>query len=81
VADTRSSDVASSLPFTKTVPLDSNAQYYNVTAQLSGAGQVSCTTVVDWDGQSVTQSGQASGGYNLAAAEVCSDFSGGWQTC
>jgi hypothetical protein len=75
-------DSASSLPFTKTVPLDSNAQYYNVTAQLSGAGQVSCKTVVDWDGGSpVTQSGSANGGYNIASAEVCSDFSGGWQTC
>jgi hypothetical protein len=74
-------DSASSLPFTVTVSLDNSALYYNVTAQLQGDGQVSCSTVVDWDGQSVRQSGSANGGYNLASAEVCSDFSGGWQTC
>jgi hypothetical protein len=74
-------DSGSSLPFTVTVSLDSSAQYYNVTAQLQGDGQVSCSTVVDWDGQSVKQSGSAEGGYNIASAEVCSDFSGGWQTC
>jgi hypothetical protein len=74
-------DSASSLPFTTTVPLNSGAQYYNVTAQLQGSGQVSCSTVVNWGGQSVTQTGSANGGYNLASAEICSDFSGGWQTC
>jgi len=74
-------DSASSLPFTTSVPLNSGAEYYNVTAQLQGSGQVSCTTVVNWDGQSITQTGSANGGYNLASAEICSDFSGGWQTC
>jgi hypothetical protein len=74
-------DSADSLPFTKTMPLDPDAQYYNVTAQLSGSGHVSCTTVVDWDGQPVTQSGSASGGYNIASAEMCSDFTGGWEKC
>jgi hypothetical protein len=74
-------DSAGSLPFTKTVPLDSGAPYYNVTAQLSGSGHVSCTTVVEWDGQSVTQSGSASGGYNIASAEMCSAFTGGWEKC
>jgi hypothetical protein len=74
-------DSASSLPFSTSVPLNSGAEYYNVTAQLQGGGQVSCTTVVNWNGQSITQTGSANGGYNLASAEICSDFSGGWQIC
>lgn len=74
------------LPFSATEPLNTKAQYFNITAQLQGNGAVTCSTVVNWtDGsgnaQSVTQSGTASGGYNLASAEVCGDFEGGWQTC
>ena len=77
---------ASRLPFSRTLDLDANAQYYNVTAQLQGAGTVSCSTNVNWadysgSQQTVTQTGNASGGYNIASAEVCSDFSGGWQAC
>jgi hypothetical protein len=77
---------ASHLPFSVTMPLDSNAEYFNVTAQLQGDGTVSCTTVVNYaddsgDAQSVTQSGTASGGYNIASAEVCSDLDDGWQAC
>jgi hypothetical protein len=77
---------ASSLPFSKTVPLDAGAMYYVVTAQLQGSGSVSCSTVVHYnDGsgtaQSVTKSGAASGGYNIADAQVCSGFSADWQVC
>jgi hypothetical protein len=74
-------DSGSSLPFKQALPLGSSAQYYSVTAQLQGAGQITCTTTVDSDGQSTTQIGSANGGYNIASAEVCSDFSGGWQQC
>lgn len=72
---------ASSLPFTKSLPVQATAQYYNVTAQLSGAGQVSCTTVVNDQGSSTTQTGTATGGYNIASAEVCSTFDGSWNAC
>jgi hypothetical protein len=76
---------ASKLPFTKTVPLSSSAQYVAVQAQLSGSGHVSCTTTVVYDtggsGQKVTQSGTANGGYNIASAEICSSFDGSWDAC
>lgn len=71
---------ASSLPFSKTLSLQTTEQYYNVTAQLSGSGHVSCTTVVDYQGSPTTQTGSAEGGYNIASAEVCSGFDG-WEAC
>lgn len=77
-----SSYSASSLPFTKTMPLDSSAQYYVTTAQLSGSGSVTCTTVIQAsDGSQWTNSGTAQGGYNIASAEICGTYSGGWQKC
>jgi hypothetical protein len=81
-----SSSDAHHLPFSHTDPLDATAQYFAVQAQLSGSGTVTCTTTVDWtdgsgDAQSVTQTGTANGGYNIASAEVCGDFEGGWQAC
>lgn len=73
---------ASHLPFTKSVTLDDSAQYYAIQGQLSGAGSVTCTlTVQTSDGTVVTQSGSASGGYNIASAEICSTFDGGWDKC
>jgi hypothetical protein len=75
------SDSALALPFHQSAPLAAAAEYATVTAQLQGAGHVTCTTTVTWAGQSVTRTASADGGYNLANAEVCSDFSGGWQDC
>ena len=75
---------AARLPLAVTVPYNSGAQYYAVTAQLQGAGSVTCTTTVNWnDGQNetVTQTGTAAGGYNIASAEVCSEYDGSWQDC
>jgi hypothetical protein len=77
---------ASKLPFKHTEPLDTTALYYVTTAQLQGGGSVSCTTVVqtdDGDGTAnqVTSSGSADGGYNIASAEVCGSFDGGWDKC
>ncbi|HEY3869716.1 MAG TPA: SHOCT domain-containing protein [Actinocrinis sp.] len=75
-------DSASSLPFSASQPLTASALYVTVTAQLQGSGQVSCTTTVTYGaGQTVTQTGNASGGYNIASAEVCSDFTDGWRAC
>jgi hypothetical protein len=31
--------------------------------------------------QAASNSGSASGGYNIADAQVCSDFAGDWQSC
>jgi hypothetical protein len=81
-----SNSSASRLPFHATVALDTAKQYYNVTAQLQGRGSVACSTTVNWTDaggtpQTVTNHGDASGGYNIASAQICADFSGGWQTC
>jgi hypothetical protein len=66
----------SGLPFTHTGPLDPRAQFYFTTAQLKGAGSVSCTTVV----QTANENGAANrataiahvvGGYNIARAQDC----------
>ncbi|WP_051450311.1 hypothetical protein [Actinospica robiniae] len=74
-------DSASRLPFTKTIPLSASEQYYAVQAQLQGGGKVSCSTTVEYEGTSAVQKGEASGGYTIASAEVCSDFEGGWESC
>ena len=76
-----SNSSASHLPFHKTIPVASDAEYYDITAQLSGSGHVTCSTSVRQDGSSVSKSGTAEGGYNIATAEVCSDFTGGWESC
>lgn len=72
---------ATSLPFTHTDPLDTSVQYYVTTAQLQGGGSVSCTTTVQGSGGAVSASGSADGGYNIASAQVCSTFDGGWDRC
>jgi hypothetical protein len=71
------------LPWSASLPLDSQMQYVNVTAQLQGDGSVSCTTTVNDNGQTVTKSGTASGGYQIASAEICneSQAGGGWVSC
>jgi hypothetical protein len=71
------------VPWSASIPLDANAVYANVSAQLQGPdGAIACTTTVTWGGQTATKSGQASGNYNIASAEVCSDIiSGGWNAC
>lgn len=66
--------------------LKSDAQYFNVTAQLQGSGNVSCKTDVSYTDSSgsqktVSNSGTAQGGYNIASAEICSSFDGGWESC
>jgi hypothetical protein len=45
-----SSYSASSLPFSKTMTLESSAQYHDVQAQPQGGGEVTCSTTVDWSG-------------------------------
>lgn len=76
---------ASRMPFNRVIPLDPGAQYYVVSAQLQGSGSVSCTTTVQTDdllgyAETVSSSGSADGGYNIASAEVCSSIDG-WEKC
>jgi hypothetical protein len=77
---------ASKLPFNHTEPLSQSAQYYVTTAQLQGAGSVSCSTVVQTDNldgsaNQVRKDASADGGYNIASAEVCGSFDGSWDPC
>ncbi|MEU1595127.1 hypothetical protein ABZ468_20180 [Streptomyces sp. NPDC005708] len=63
------------VPMNATKPLG-NPQYYSITAQLQGAGHVTCQLKVN--GKVISQS-TASGGYNLASCEISKDpFSGKW---
>jgi hypothetical protein len=76
---------ASSVPWAANLPLGTNVEYFNVTAQLQGDGSVTCTTTVVYkqggSTHTVTKSGSADGGYNIASAEICSSFTGGWEAC
>ena len=62
------------LPMEKTMTVDSDALYYQITAQLQGGGNVHCSITIDGK----TKSGQAQGGYNICSAQLNSDFSGGF---
>jgi hypothetical protein len=62
------------LPMEKTLTVDSDALYYQVTAQLQGGGNIHCSITIDGR----TKSGQAQGGYNICSAQLNSDFSGGF---
>lgn len=62
------------LPMEKTLPVNDDALYYQVTAQLMGGGDIHCSITIDGR----TKSGQAKGGYNICSAQLNSDFSGGF---
>jgi hypothetical protein len=80
-SDSSSSD-ATALPFSATSALDSSAEYYTIMAQLQGGGSVNCTLTVQSNASgTVTKTGSANGGYTIADLEICSDFTGGWETC
>lgn len=79
--DSINDDGNGALPWSASLALPSDAEYADVQAQLSGSGSVTCTTTVTWDGHSVTKTGAANGGYNIASAQICSSFDGGWETC
>jgi hypothetical protein len=60
--------------FTATLPLDEDALYYSVTAQLQGSGDINCSVTVDGE----TEKGHASGGYNICTAQANAGLLGGW---
>ncbi|MGQ4476876.1 hypothetical protein [Streptomyces sp. SAS_276] len=62
------------LPMEKTLTVNSDALYYQVTAQLQGGGNIHCSITIDGR----TKSGQAQGGYNICSAQLNSDFTGGF---
>lgn len=81
-ADTQNLDGGGSVPWSTSLPIPDQAQYEAVNAQLQGPdGSISCTVTVTQNGQSTTQMGEASGNYNIAAAQVCSGGDGTWSKC
>ncbi|MFF3503687.1 hypothetical protein [Streptomyces sp. NPDC003247] len=60
--------------FTATLPLDEDALYYTVTAQLQGSGDINCSVTVDGH----TEKAHASGGYNICHAQANAGLLGGW---
>jgi hypothetical protein len=62
-------------PMNKTLSLQDNALYYDVTAQLQGGGSVTCSVKI---GDAV-KVGHAKGDYNICSAQLNSDpINGGW---
>ncbi|MFG2793156.1 hypothetical protein [Streptomyces sp. NPDC048419] len=61
--------------FTATLPLNDDAMYFNVTAQLQGSGDINCSVTVGGH----TKKGHAAGGYNICDAQLSSGLFGGWE--
>jgi hypothetical protein len=70
------SDLTGSVPMRITKKLADPA-YYDIQAQLQGSGSVTVEILIDGK---VLSTGHASGGYNIAMAEISQDpFTGKWQ--
>ncbi|WP_244189226.1 hypothetical protein [Streptomyces incarnatus] len=61
--------------FTATLPLNNDAMYYQVNAQLQGSGDIHCSVTVDGK----TKQGHAAGGYNICDAQLSAGLFGGWE--
>jgi hypothetical protein len=69
------SDLSGTVPMRVHRPLG-HPQYYSISAQLNGGGQVTCKILVDGK---VISTATATGGYNIADCEISQDpFSGNW---
>jgi hypothetical protein len=62
------------LPMSKTLSVNDDALYYDITAQLQGGGDIHCSVTVDGK----TKTGHASGGFNICSAQLNSNFLGGF---
>lgn len=72
------SDFSGTVPMTKSAPIDENASYYAITAQLNGSGTVSCSVSV---GGKVIDHATASGSYNIADCEMTKSlFGNSWES-
>jgi hypothetical protein len=60
--------------FEATLPLNDDALYFTVMAQLQGSGDINCSVTVDGE----TKKAHASGGYNICNAQANSGLLGGW---
>lgn len=60
--------------FEATLPLDDDALYFNVMAQLQGSGDINCSVTIDGK----TEKGHAAGGYTICNAQANKGILGGW---
>ncbi|MEV7070691.1 hypothetical protein [Streptomyces sp. NPDC093990] len=60
--------------FEATLPLDDDAVYFSVTAQLQGSGDIHCSVTVGGK----TKKAHAAGDYNICMAQLSSGLLGGW---
>ncbi|MET7380957.1 hypothetical protein ABZT08_19410 [Streptomyces sp. NPDC005526] len=60
--------------FEATMPVDKDAMYFSVTAQLQGSGDINCSVTIGGK----TKKGHASGGYNICQTQLNSGLLGGW---
>lgn len=60
--------------FEATLPLDDDAIYFNVTAQLQGSGDIHCSVTVGGK----TKKAHAAGDYNICMAQLSPGLLGGW---
>ncbi|MDX3028279.1 hypothetical protein [Streptomyces scabiei] len=60
--------------FTATLPVDDDAMYFTLMAQLQGSGDINCSVTVDGH----TEKAHAAGGYNICHAQANAGLLGGW---
>ncbi|MDH6551674.1 hypothetical protein [Streptomyces sp. SAI-041] len=60
--------------FEATLPLDDEAMYFSVTAQLQGSGDIHCSVTVGGK----TKKAHAAGDYNICMTQLSSGLLGGW---
>ncbi|MEH0650676.1 hypothetical protein QA995_14845 [Streptomyces scabiei] len=60
--------------FTATLPVDDDAMYFTVMAQLQGEGDINCSVTVE----GTTEKAHAAGGYNICHAQANAGLLGGW---
>lgn len=60
--------------FRATLPVDDDALYFDVTAQLQGSGDIHCSVTVGGK----TKKGHAAGDYNICSAQLSAGLLGGW---
>jgi len=61
--------------FEATLPVNKDAMYYQVTAQLQGSGDIHCSVTIG----DKTKSAHASGGYNICQTQLNAGLLGGWK--
>jgi hypothetical protein len=62
--------------FEATMPVNKDALYFSLTAQLQGSGDIHCSVTIG----DKTKNGHASGGYNICDAQLNAGLFGGWDS-